>query len=51
MDLGISQGSALSLILSTLFISPIFQIFKKRVKNLKISILFLSFFNDGLFIS
>jgi len=33
-DISIGQGSALSPILSTLYISPIFQIFEKRAKNL-----------------
>jgi len=32
------------------YISPIFHIFKKRIKNLKIPIFILSFVNDGLFI-
>jgi len=50
VDVGVGQGSALSSILSVLFISPIFHIFKKRVKNLEISISFLLFV-DGLFIS
>ena len=33
------------------YIYPIFHIFEKRVKNLKIPILFISFIDDGLFIS
>ena len=40
----------LYLILSALYLSPIFHIFEKRVKNLKITVLFLSFVNDELFI-
>jgi len=50
-DVGIGQGFALSLILSALFIAPIFYIFKKRINNLKIPVLFLLFVDDGLFIS
>jgi len=51
VDVGIAQGSALSIILSTFFIILIFYIFEKRIKNLKISISFLLFVNDRLFIS
>ena len=49
--IGIEQGSAFSPILSTLYISPIFYIFKKRTKNLNIPISFLSFVDNELFIS
>ena len=38
-------------ILSTLYLSPIFHIFGKRAKSLKIPVLFLSFVDDGPFIS
>ena len=48
VDIGIGQGSVLSLILSALYLSPIFHIFKKRAKN---PVSFLSFVDDGLFIS
>jgi len=41
VDMGIGQGSVLS---------SIFHIFEKRAKNLKISVSFLLFVNDGLFI-
>jgi len=51
VNIGISQGSAFSPILSTFFITLIFYIFEKRIKNLNILILFLSFIDDGLFIS
>jgi len=51
IDVDIEQGSAFSPILSTLYNSPIFHIFEKRTKNPNISILFLSFVNNGLFIS
>ena len=47
----ISQGFILSPILSALYLFSIFHIFEKRVKNLKISVSFLSFVNDRLFIS
>jgi len=52
-DIDISQGSTLSSIFSTLYIIPIFHIFKKRTKNLlsNISVSTLSFVNDGLIIS
>jgi len=43
-DIGVSQGLAF-------FIVPIFHIFEKRIKNLNILISFLSFVDDGLFIS
>jgi len=47
------QGSALSPILSALYIATIFHIFEKRTQNLLSSILIfiLSFVNNGLFIS
>ena len=51
VDIGVKQSSALSPILSTLYILPIFHIFKKRTKNLNIPISFFSFVNDELFIS
>jgi len=51
IDVGVGQGSVLSPILSILYLSPIFHIFEKRVKNLKIPVLFLSFVDDRLFIS
>jgi len=51
IDIGVGQESTLSSILSALYISPIFHIFEKRTKNLNISISFLSFVDDGLFIS
>jgi len=51
VDIGVSQESALSPILSALFIALIFHIFEKRIKNLKIPISFLLFVNNILFIS
>ena len=51
IDVGVGQGSALSLILSALYLSPIFHILENCLKNLKIPIPFLSFIDDRLFIS
>ena len=51
INIGVRQDSALSPILSTLYISPIFHIFNKRAKNSSIFISFLSFVDNGLFIS
>jgi len=50
--MGVGQGLVLSPIISTLYIAPIFHIFEKKSKNLllNISVLFLSFIDDGLFI-
>jgi len=52
-DVGIDQGSALSLILSTLYIGSIFHIFEKRSKNIlpNIPVFFLSSVDNSLFIS
>jgi len=47
----VEQGSALSLILSTIYITPAFHILKSWLKNLKIPISILSFVNDSLFIA
>ena len=51
-DIGIGQESALSPILSTLYIAPIFHIFEKRSKNLfqNSFVSFLSFVDDRFFI-
>ena len=51
VDIGVGQGSALSPILSALYLSLIFYIFEKWLKILKISIFILSFIDNGLFIS
>jgi len=51
VDVGDGQGSALSPILSALFIALIFHIFEKRIKNLNILASFLSFVYNELFIS
>ena len=52
-NMGVSQGSALSSILSAIYLMPIIKTFKKRIKNLKENILtdILSFVDNGLLIS
>ena len=52
-DVSIGQESTLSSILSALYIAFIFHIFKTRSKNhfKNLTVLFLSFINDSLFIS
>ena len=50
VDIGVGQGSALSPILSALYLLPIFHIFENWLKNLKISISTLSFIDDRLLI-
>jgi len=51
VDIGVGQGSALSPILSVLYLSSVFHILEKRLKNLKILISVISFVDNGLFIS
>jgi len=51
VDIGIGQGSALSPILSTLYLFLIFYILEKQLNSLKIPIPILSFVDNGLFIS
>ena len=50
IGVSVGQGSALLPILSILYLSFIFHIFKKRIKNLKISVSLISFVNDGLIV-
>ena len=50
VDISMRQGSALFSILSTLYISPVFHILKKCLKNLNIPVSVLSFVDDSLFI-
>ena len=45
------QGSALSPILSTLYLSPFFHILEKHLKNLDLKISILFFVDDGLLIT
>ena len=47
VNIGVGQGSALS----ALYLSPVFHIFEKRLKNLKIPVSFISFVDNGLLIS
>ena len=51
VDVGVGQGTALSPILLALYLSLIFYIFEKRLKNLKIPISFILFIDNSLFIS
>ena len=51
IDIEVEQDSLLSPILTVLYLSSVFYIFKKRTNNLKIPISFLSFVNNRLFIS
>ena len=52
-NVGVGQGSALSPILSAIYLAPVIKIFKKRLKTLKENIPtdILSFVDDGLLIS
>ena len=51
VNIGVGQGSALSSILSSLYLTPFLYILEKRLKNLKIPISILSFVDDGLIIT
>ena len=51
INVGIGQGSALSPILSALYLSLFIYILENRLKNLKIPISIISFVDNGLFIS
>ena len=51
INVGVGQGSALSPILSALYLSPVFHSLEKHLKNLKIPISLISFVDDGLFVS
>jgi len=52
-SVGVEQESALSSIISTIYMAPIIKMFKKRIKNLKNKIPsdILSFVDDSLLIS
>jgi len=50
VNVGVGQGSALSPILSTLYLSLLIYIMEKRFKNLNLPISILSFIDDDLFI-
>jgi len=47
----VGQGSALSPILSTLYLAPILYILEKHLKILKIPVSILSFVDNGLFVA
>jgi len=51
INVGVEQGSALSPILSALYLSLVFYSLEKRLKILKISISVISFVDNGLFVS
>jgi len=51
VNVDVGQGSALSPILSALYLSSIFHIFEKRLKILKILISIIFFVDNGLFVS
>ena len=51
INVGVGQGSALSPILSTLYLSPFIYIPENHLENLKIPTFFIFFVDDGLFIS
>ena len=51
VNVGVGQGSALLPILSALYLSPFIYILENCWKNLKIPTFFISFVDDGLFIS
>ena len=51
VNVGVGQGSALSLILSALYLLPFIYILENYIKNLKIPVSIISFIDDGLLIS
>ena len=51
VDISVGQGSAFFSILSALYISPVFHILEKCLKNLKIPISILFFIDNSLFIA
>jgi len=51
VNVGVGQGSALSPILSALYLSPFLYILENHLKNLNIPVSIISFVDDGLFIS
>jgi len=50
INVRVGQEFALSPILLALYLSPLFHIFEKWLKNLKIPVSILSFIDDGLFV-
>ena len=51
IDVGVEQDLALSPILSALYITPVFHILEKCLKNLKNLVSILLFIDDGLFVA
>ena len=51
VNVGVGQGSALSPILSALYLSPFLYILENRLKILNIPVLLISFIDDGLIIA
>ena len=51
VNIGVGQGSALSPILLSLYLSLFFYILENRLKNLNIPVSFLSFVDDGLIVA
>ena len=51
VNVGVGQGSALSSILSALYLSPLLYILEKHLKTLNIPVSLLSFVDDSLLIS
>ena len=51
INIGVGQGSALSPILSSLYLSLFLYILENRLKNLRIPVSILSFVDDGLIIA
>ena len=51
VNVGVGQGSALSSILSTLYLSSLLYILEKHLKTLNILVSLISFVDDDLFIS
>jgi len=51
VNVGVGQESALSPILSSLYLSPFLYILENRLKNLRIPVSILSFVDDGLIVA